>query len=243
VSELARGFDRAADAYERGRPGYPAEALDLFELPSSATVLDLGAGTGKLTRTLVQRYARVVAVEPLDAMRSVLERAVPGADSRAGSAEAIPAADDEFDAVFIGQAFHWFATDAVLAELARVLRPGGLLVLLWNTIDTAPVTPPLPDEFRRRVRELRAERRPDEEFLDWRATLARGPFGELREGLVTHEAVLDSEAMLAQVASFSWVAIRPDAERRRLSAELRALLPETTYTMSLDTEVFWARLR
>lgn len=240
--ELARGFDRAADAYERGRPGYPAEVLDLFDLPAAATVLDLAAGTGKLTRILVQRYAKVVAVEPLDGMRGVLERAVPGADSRAGSAEAIPAGDEEFDAVFIAQAFHWFATDAVVSELTRVLRPRGSLALLWNTLSTAPVTPSPPDEFRRRVRELREEARVEDVYLDWRAALEHGPFEDLREALVHHEAVLDAEAMLAQVASFSWVAVRPEAERRRVLAELRALLPETTYTMSLDTEVYWARL-
>ena len=242
MSELARGFDLAAEAYEQGRPGYPAEALDLFELPASATVLDLAAGTGKLTRILVQRYANVVAVEPLNAMRAALERAVPGADARAGRAEAIPAGDDEFDAVFIAQAFHWFATDAVVAELARVLRPGGLLVLLWNRHLTAPVAPPLAEEFRRRVRELREEARVEDVYLDWRAALEHGPFEVLREALVQHDAVLDAEAMLAQVSSFSWVAVRPEAERRRLLAELRALLPETTYTMSLDTEVHWTRL-
>lgn len=242
MSELARSFEREAEAYERGRPGYPAEALDLFELPSAATVLDLAAGTGKLTRVLARRYARVVAVEPLDAMRAELERAVAGVDLRAGTAEAIPAADHEFDAVFIAQAFHWFATEAVVAELVRVLRPGGLLVLLWNTLSTAPVTPPLPEEFRRRVRALREEVKGGDGGHDWRATLQRGPFEDVHEALVPHEAVLDAESMVAQVASFSWVARRPETERRRLLAELRALLPETTYTMSLDTEVYWARL-
>jgi SAM-dependent methyltransferase len=242
VNDPARSFERAAEEYEQGRPGYPVDVLDLIELPAAATVLDLAAGTGKLTRILVERYARVVAVEPLDAMRAVLECEVPGADARAGSAEAIPAADDEFDAVFVAQAFHWFATEAAAAELVRVLRPGGFLMLIWNTLATAPVTPPLPDPFRQRVRELREEAEAGRGGLDWRATLAQGPFEELRESVVPHEAVLDAEAMLAQVASFSWVAKRPEAERRCLLAELRAQLPGTTYTMSLDAEVYWTRL-
>jgi SAM-dependent methyltransferase len=244
VNERARSFDRAAEEYEQGRPGYPVGVLDLIDVPPTAAVLDLAAGTGKLTRLLAERYARVVAVEPLSAMRAVLERAVPGADVRAGSAEAIPAADDEFDAVFVAQAFHWFATDVAVAEVARVLRPGGFLVLTWNTSAAAPVTPEPPAEFQQRVRELRVGSEPvGRGSLDWRAPLARGPFEELREGVVAHVAVFDADAMVARVASSSWVASRPDDERRRLLAELRALLPEASYTTALETEVYWTRLR
>jgi SAM-dependent methyltransferase len=242
MSERARSFERAAEEYELGRPGYPVDVLDMIEVPSAAIVLDLAAGTGKLTRTLSQRYARVVAVEPLDGMRAVLARTVPSADVRAGRAEEIPAADGEFDAVFIAQAFHWFATDAAVAELARVLRPGGSLMLLWNTMADASITPPPPDEFQRRVRELREEGEAGQGELDWRAPLA-GSFAELRESRVAHAAMLDAEAMVAQVASFSWVASRSENERRRLLAELRALLPEQTYTMSLDVEVYWTKRR
>jgi len=107
----ARSFDRAAAEYERVRPGYPEAILDLLPLSDAAAVLDLGAGTGKLTRLLVSRYARVTAVEPLDGMRGVLETVVPEAESLPGSAESIPVDDASVDGVFAGQAFHWFAND------------------------------------------------------------------------------------------------------------------------------------
>jgi SAM-dependent methyltransferase len=133
----AEGFTESAAAYERGRPGYPAAALDWlvgeFGLGSSSRVLDLGAGTGKLTRDLVGRVGSVVAVEPLDAMREWLSRVVPEAEALSGFAEALPLPDASVDAVFSGEAFHWFALEPALVEIRRVLRPGdGGLAVLWN---------------------------------------------------------------------------------------------------------------
>src|SRR6187402_2579388 len=115
MSELARSFGLAAEEYERGRPGYAEAALDAVGLARDAVVLDLAAGTGKLTRQLVPRYARVLAVEPLDEMRAVLERVVPEAEALDGSADAIPLEDSAVDAVFVGEAFHWFARAETLA--------------------------------------------------------------------------------------------------------------------------------
>jgi len=144
--EPARSFDRAAVEYEQARPGYPEGVLDLLPLEANATVLDLGAGTGKLTRVLTSRYARVIAVEPLDGMRAILERVVPAAESLAGTAEAIPLPDASVDAVFAAQAFHWFANDDAIAEIARVLRPAGVLCVIWNE-SVAPS--PLPEPYGR----------------------------------------------------------------------------------------------
>jgi SAM-dependent methyltransferase len=134
----AEGFTESAAAYERGRPGYPAAALDWlvgeFGLGVESRVLDLGAGTGKLTRGLVGRVGSVVAVEPLDAMREWLSRVVASAEAVSGFAEALPLEAASVDAVFSGEAFHWFSLEPALAEIRRVLRPGGAggLAVLWN---------------------------------------------------------------------------------------------------------------
>jgi SAM-dependent methyltransferase len=135
----AVGFARSADAYERGRPEYPEAAILHLRrlLPGQPLVLDLAAGTGKLTRPLLDAGLKVIAVEPVAQMRAALPA---GAEALEGTAEAIPVADGSVDAVTVGQAFHWFDGEAALSEIARVLRPGGLLALLWNRrVDEDPV--------------------------------------------------------------------------------------------------------
>lgn len=128
-------FDVAADSYERARPGYPDDAIGWLVPKAGARVLDLGAGTGKLTRQLVAAGHDVVAVEPLPAMRAALTAAAPEARALAGSAEQIPLPDGEVDAVVVGQAWHWFDHKAAAAEIGRVLRTGGTLGLAWNFAD------------------------------------------------------------------------------------------------------------
>ena len=124
--------DRWPDDYERGRPGYSGDAVDVVGVPASSSVLDLGAGTGKLTRVLLTRFARVSAVEPADAMRLRLAELCPDAEAFAGSAEEISLPDASVDAVFSAESFHWFDGERALAEIARVLRPSGALALMWN---------------------------------------------------------------------------------------------------------------
>jgi SAM-dependent methyltransferase len=132
----ARSFDGVADAYQRARPSYPPTAVEwALEAAPGRRVVDLAAGTGKLTEVVVARGADVVAVEPLANMRAELERALPPVRALAGSAEKIPLPDGSADAVVVGQAFHWFDGPAALAEIARVLVPGGVLGLLWNMRD------------------------------------------------------------------------------------------------------------
>ena len=143
MSELqhpdARSFEQVADVYERARPEYPADAVawvaDELGLSPGRTVLDLGAGTGKLTRALVQTGAQVIAVEPGEQMLSQLRRVVPDATALLGAAEDIPLPDNSVDAATMGQSFHWFRHDEALPELHRVLRPGGGIALLWNWRD------------------------------------------------------------------------------------------------------------
>jgi SAM-dependent methyltransferase len=134
-NQQAASFGQAADIYERARPDYPGEAVDWL-LPSGARqVLDVGAGTGKLTRLLTARGLDVTAVEPSEGMRGELARVLPGVSVLAGSAESIPAADGTADAVLLAQAWHWVQPARAVPEVARVLRPGGRLGLVWNIRD------------------------------------------------------------------------------------------------------------
>jgi len=196
-----------------------------------ATVLDIGAGTGKLTRVLAERYARVIALEPGQELRAILAARVPGAELLAGVAERIPLAGGEVDAVFAGQSFHWFANDVALAEIARVLRPGGVLAMMWNV----PAEPsPLPDDYLGRIEELHEAMRPppiDENLFDG------APFGELREAEVEHEQISSREEVLAAAASVSWIISRDD--REQVLAELAAMLPEGEYRLPIRMELGW----
>jgi SAM-dependent methyltransferase len=231
--EQAKSFDRVADAYERGRPGWPPELLDLLPVPDGATVLDLGAGTGKLTRVLAARYAHVIALEPLAEMRAILAERVPAAEPLPGIAEAIPLADAAVDAVVVGQAFHWFANDVAVLEIARVLRPGGILARMWNeAVDPCP----LPPEYDRRLEELHEAMRPPEVPDD---VFEGKPFGEVHQGEVDHEHVSSRDEVLAFAASVSWIASRDD--RDEVLAELGSMLPDGDYAFHLRTYFEWAR--
>ena len=232
ASEQARSFHRVADAYERGRPGWPPEVLDLLPVADEATVLDVGAGTGKLTRVLAARYARVLALEPLAELRAILEERVPKAEALPGVAEAIPLDEGSVDAVFTGQAFHWFANAVAVGEIARVLRPGGVLARLWNeAIDPYP----LPVEYRLRLEELHDAMRPPPIPGD---VFEGTPFGDMHEGSVDHDQRSSCDEVLAFAASVSWIANRGD--RDEVLAELASLLPEGEYTFQMRTYFEWA---
>ena len=216
----AAGFSAAAEVYERARPGYPDEAVawlaERLGIRPGRDVLDLAAGTGKLTRQLVPLGARIVAVEPLDAMRAELERAVPGVEALAGTAEVIPLPDDSVDAVTCAQAFHWFRADEAVREIRRVLRPGGGLALLWNGRD-------LDDPVHARVDELLAPHRPEfpsgEEH--WRAV-----FGPIEHRTWRHVHHLTLDGYVDRVASTSVVAAMAAAQRREFLSDVRDALSD-----------------
>ena len=128
-------FAEVAGAYERGRPDYPEEAVRWLAGDEPRDVVDLGAGTGKLTRALVALGHRVTAIEPLPEMLELLPAAAPGAFAILGNAEIIPLPDAHADVVTCAQSFHWFDHPVALPEIARVLRPGGRLAYVWNSRD------------------------------------------------------------------------------------------------------------
>ena len=220
VDPLARrGFSRTAAAYERFRPTYAPEALawiaDAAGLGPGATVLDLGAGTGKFTRLLVGTGARVVTVEPLDEMRAELERVLPAVESHAGTAEAIPLPDDLARAVTAAQAFHWFGPAAPL-EIHRVLEPGGVLALLWNKRDE--------DDPLSAALEERTQRGRPGFDREWRAPLDGSElFGPLEQRELRH---LVDETIEDTTATISYVGAMTEADRVAFLADVRRLCAE-----------------
>jgi SAM-dependent methyltransferase len=231
--------DRWADDYERGRPGWPASAISVAGVAPDATVLDLGAGTGKLTRLLVGRFARVIAIEPADAMRRVLEAVCPAAESYAGTADAIPLPDASVDAVYAAQAFHWFDDDRSAREIRRVLRPGGALVAMFNA-PGVPVEPPIDD-----VLALLRERSPDVVDYDpldlghGRAPSLSG-FGSFEHARFPNPQTFDREELVAFYASMGWIGDLPDPERLPLLDSVRARLTAGEYRRVWETDVYWA---
>lgn len=228
VHPEAQHFDHAAAAYERGRPEYPNDALKLIVqtcgLSAQSTVLELAAGTGKFTRQLTQTGARIIAVEPVQGMRTALASAVPDVELYAGAAEAIPLPAGAVDAVMVAQAFHWFEIAKAAAEIHRVLRPQGSLALLWNRRD---FTQPLHRDIRELVAPYRAAK---PRSFQWRQKLAETQlFTPLEAYHIPHIQTTDSEGLVDRVLSFSYIARLPDAEKSKLRAQIYALtaqLPE-----------------
>jgi SAM-dependent methyltransferase len=229
--------------YERGRPGWPAAAIEWIGLPSRADVLELGAGTGKLTGLLAPRYA----VEPDEGMRRVLRRVCPDANVLDGTAESIPLDDDSVDAVFAAEAFHRFEGEASVAEIARVLRPSGVLVLLWNVpggedhADVAAavdlLTARAPADVGHEPADLNTHRYSSGA---WRAAFARSPFERFEEAEFDNPQQIDRDALLAFFSSMGWLSER--ADRAAILAELDALLTQPSYRRLWRARAYATRL-
>lgn len=222
----AASFDLAADAYERGRPPYPAEAVGWLLADTGRRVLDLGAGTGKLTRQLTARGLDVTAVEPSHGMRERLSAVVPRARALEGTAESIPLPDDSVDAVLMAQAWHWVDTRQAVPEVARVLAPGGTLGLVWNVRDER-------DDWTARLgRLLHPDGAPPVSGVGVAALTDRPDLFEPPE---THTVAWRHELGVAElidlVASRSYVITLPAPQRADLLTEVRTLAshhPEPT---------------
>jgi SAM-dependent methyltransferase len=211
----AAAFGAAAVEYERARPQYPEAALDWLLPAGARRVLDLGAGTGKLTRQLAACGLEVIAVEPLRGMREQLERALPDVRALAGRAEAIPLPDGAVDAVLVAQAWHWVDLERAVPEVARVLRPGGQLGLVWNTRDERVAW----------VREFGEILRGGAEIDMQASDPAVGPpFGTIERLDVPWLQRLHPATLLDLARSRSYVITLAPEEREALLARVEALL-------------------
>jgi SAM-dependent methyltransferase len=234
----ASSFGEVADAYERARPGYPDDAVRWLvgELP--CRVVDLGAGTGKLTRSLVALGHEVTAVEPLPEMLDHLRVAVTGAVALQGNAEAIPLADGAADVVVCAQSFHWFDHDAALPEIARVLGTGGHLAIVWNTRnDTEPWVATLSDTV--------CGRETVEDRDAWQPVETSGLFGPVERATFSFAQQLDRTMLLDLVLSRSYCAVRTAAERAPVLEEAGRIFEEHAVDGLVElpylTECFRAR--
>ncbi|MGH9019948.1 MAG: class I SAM-dependent methyltransferase [Acidimicrobiales bacterium] len=239
-SLAVEGF-RDGARYDSVRPDYPVAALDYLTraagLTRSSRVLDLGAGTGILTRQLLGYVDDVVAVEPTAGMRDVLRRALPEVTALDGRDVAIPLADASLDAVFVAQAFHWFDAPRALDEIRRVLRPGATLALLWNERDeTVPWVGDLSRAMRWDVC------MPYEVGRDFAPVVAAGPFVDVERRSFDHHQVLTREALYRLVLTRSYVAVMTDDERAPLMAQVERVVEalDEPVTLPYVTEVYRA---
>jgi SAM-dependent methyltransferase len=232
--EAARGFEQGADAYERDRPGYSGEVIAWLSqelgLGPGRTVLDVAAGTGKLTRELVASGASVIAVEPVPAMRAVLQRVVPDARALDGTAEALPIDDGTVDAITAASAFHWFDGPVAAAEFYRALRTGGRVALLWNRRRLDQPIHQAVDEIIGRYR----RRTPSHQGGEWREPLESGGlFAPAAERQIPFEQVLDPDRFVDRFSSISYVAALPDGQRAQVIEQLGVVAASADHPIRL----------
>jgi SAM-dependent methyltransferase len=223
---LAARFAEVAEVYERGRPEYAPAVVGAIaaelRIPPGAPVLDLAAGTGKLTRALLQQGLDVTAVEPQDSLREILATGVGAQRVHEGLAETIPLADSSVAAVTVADAFHWFDQTRALAEIRRVLRPAGGLAVLITTPDWSGAS------WAHEIGTLIGGLRPEHPMMDgasWQDSVRAAPgWSEPREIRVTISQPADTARLLDYLASISWVAALPSARRDEVLARAGAIV-------------------
>jgi SAM-dependent methyltransferase len=222
VAPAVHAYGTVVSAYETGRPGYPPEAISWIVSQSGADgrsrILDLAAGTGKLTRLLLPIQARIVSVEPVPAFREALA-GLP-VEVRDGLAEKIPLPSNSVDLVTVGSAFHWFDAECALAEIRRVLRPTRMLAILWNERDPR-------DETQRALTKLLEPHRRDEPRQadeHWVSAFTdQCGFGPLSKRDFPHPHPFTADSLVSRIASVSFVARLSELEREDLLARVRGL--------------------
>ncbi|MFC4158887.1 class I SAM-dependent methyltransferase [Chitinimonas lacunae] len=245
IHDAARqGYSNEAKSYESGRPEYPGELQswlsDALAIGAGTTVLDLGAGTGKFSQRLVRTGAAVVAVEPVAAMRERLAAKLPTVTALPGTAERMPVETGSADVVICAQAFHWFATDAALQEIHRVLRPGGQLGLVWNVRDESV-------DWVAAITEIITPYEGDAPRFykgDWRrpfgeASFGRRGFSPLQSNVFVHHHLGGPELVIIdRFLSVSFIAALPDAEKARVKAQLQTLIDTHPALRGRDSVAF-----
>lgn len=211
----AQVFGSFAEDYDRFRPDYPVEALDWVLAGDPRRVADVGAGTGKLTAALAGRRLEVVAVDPDAAMLAELAERVPGAERHVGRAEELPLEDDSVDMVLFGQSWHWTELEPAVAEVRRVLRPGGSLALLWNTVE---------DEAGGWVAELEALDPAPLRTADWDPADVGLPEGEPRLAAIGWTWWVSVDQVVGNLATHSGIATLPDDEREAVLDRAREIV-------------------
>jgi ubiquinone/menaquinone biosynthesis C-methylase UbiE len=234
----ARSFGAAADAYERARPSYPDEAVDWLLPEGAHTVLDLGAGTGKLTRAQVARGLDVIAVEPIDEMRATLEGVLPAVRALKGTAEEIPLPDQSVDVITVAQAWHWLDVARATAEAARVLKPGGTLGLIWNRRDERV-------PWVQRFSQVMGSG--DAEIIELEAITIAPPFGSTETMITDWSRPMTVDLLVEMAASRSYIITATRRRRRKILDGVRDLVAaEPTlaeeFTFPYQTYCFKAQL-
>ena len=229
VHDVAKlGFGKEAVVYERSRPSYPPNAVawlvDRLKLRPGAVALDLAAGTGKLTRLLLPTGASVIAVEPVLGMRQVLHELLPRVPVVAGTAECVPIKASAVDAICVAQAFHWFDADRALAEIERVVRPGGGLGLVWNardrSVDWVDQVWAVMDEVEKRAPWRDHENWRDHAFCD------RPGFGPLHDATFHHDQVTTPAGVVERMRGVSHIAVLGRQEQAEVLGRVHAVLSE-----------------
>ena len=244
---LVAGF--SAEVYDRGRPGYGREVTEILAaelgLGRGSRVLDLGAGTGKLSRALLDAGFDVTAVEPLDDMRAVLAGTIGAERALAGTAEAIPLPDASVDAVTMADSFHWFDEQPAIEEIRRVLRPGGGVAVMWTGPGWHAAGFAWADELGEALGEMRA----DHPIKAGRGAVVpfaeAGGFADVRNVAVEVAHESDREAILAYVASWSWIGALDEEMRSQVLERTDALLRRHGVELvshRVHTELFLTRL-
>lgn len=246
----AKGFQVAADAYERGRPEYPFESvlklIQELDLTSGKTVVDLGAGTGKFTKLLSNTCkSKVIGIEPVEGMRKKFSTLLPSIEISEGTAEKMPLPDASVDAVVVAQAFHWFDGEMALTEIHRILKPNGFLGMIWNARDEslpwiAELTNII-DPFEKGAPRYKSGK--------WKLAFSHTPlFTALQSAQYRYVQKGDVQMVVDRIASISFISALPNGQKEEVLEQVKNLLesaPETKDRPEIElpyrTDVFWCQ--